>query len=38
MKSKKWSALLSVVIAFVLWYYVISVVSPGSTETIYDAE
>ena len=36
MKSKKWSALLSVVIAFVLWYYVISVVSPGSTETIYD--
>ena len=36
MKSKKWSALLSLAIAFVLWYYVISVVSPGSTETIYD--
>ena len=36
MKSKRWSALLSVAIAFVLWYYVISVVSPGSTETIYD--
>ena len=36
MKSKKWSALLSLAIAFVLWYYVISVVSPGSTETVYD--
>jgi len=36
MKNKFWSALLSVVIAFTLWYYVISVVSPGSTETIYD--
>ena len=36
MKNKIWSALLSVLIAFTLWFYVISVVSPGSTETIYD--
>ena len=36
MKSKIWSALLSVLIAFTLWFYVISVVSPGSTETVYN--
>lgn len=36
MKNKVWSAVLSVVIAFTLWYYVISVVSPGSTEWVYD--
>lgn len=36
MKNKIWSAVLSLAIAFALWYYVISVVSPGSTETIYD--
>ena len=36
MKSKIWSAALSVAIAFTMWYYVITVVSPGSTETIYD--
>lgn len=36
MKSKIWSAVLSVVIAFVMWYYVISVVSPGSTEWVRD--
>ena len=36
MKNKTGSILLSVAVAFFLWYYVISVVSPGSTETIYD--
>lgn len=36
MKNKIGSILLSVAVAFFLWYYVISVVSPGSTETIYD--
>ena len=36
MKNKTGSILLSLVVAFMLWYYVISVVSPGSTETIYD--
>lgn len=36
MKNKIWSAVLSIVIAFTLWYYVISVVSPGSVETVYD--
>lgn len=36
MKNKTGSILLSVAVAFLLWYYVISVVSPGSTETIYD--
>lgn len=36
MKSKIWSAVLSVAIAFVMWYYVISVVSPGSTEWVRD--
>ena len=36
MKNKTGSILLSLVVAFFLWYYVISVVSPGSTETIYD--
>lgn len=32
MKSKIWSAALSLFVAFTLWYYVISVVSPGSEE------
>lgn len=32
MKSKIWSAVLSVLIAFTLWYYVISVISPGTVE------
>ena len=36
MKSKIWSVFLSLVIAFVLWFYVITVVSPGSTDTVYD--
>ena len=36
MKNKTGSILLSIAVAFFLWYYVISVVSPGSTETIYD--
>ena len=36
MKNKTGSILLSLAVAFMLWYYVISVVSPGSTETIYD--
>lgn len=35
-KSKIVSVLLSVVIAFALWLYVITVVSPGSEETFYD--
>lgn len=36
MKSKIISGLLSVFIAFGLWLYVITVVSPGSSETIVD--
>ena len=36
MKSKVWHIALSVVIAFALWFYVISVVSPESEETFYD--
>ena len=36
MKNKLWTLLLSVAIAFSLWLYVITVVSPGSSETIYD--
>lgn len=36
MKNRIWSALLSFVIAFTLWYYVISVVSPGSDAWVYD--
>ena len=36
MKSKISSALLSVVIAFGLWIYVITTVSPNSTETYYN--
>lgn len=36
MKSKIWSFALSLLIAFVLWFYVITVVSPGSTDTVYD--
>ena len=36
MKSKAWHIALSVVIAFALWLYVISVVSPESEETFYD--
>lgn len=36
MKSKIWSFLLSLAIAFVLWFYVITVVSPGSTDMVYD--
>lgn len=33
---KFWKLLLSFVIAFGLWFYVISVVSPGSTDTFYN--
>ena len=36
MKNKTGSILLSIAVAFTLWYYVISVISPGSAETIYD--
>ena len=36
MKNKILSMLLSVILAFALWYYVITVVSPGSTDTFYD--
>ncbi len=36
MKNKILAALLSLVIAFGLWIYVITVVSPGSETTIYD--
>ena len=32
MKDKLWSAFISIFVAFMLWYYVISVVSPGSVE------
>lgn len=35
-KSKLYSALLSVIIAFGLWYYVITAVSPDSESTIYN--
>ena len=36
MKNKFWTALLSVVIAFGLWLYVVTVVSPEKEETYYD--
>ena len=36
MKSKVLSALLSLVIAFGLWFYVVTVVSPGSEQTYYN--
>lgn len=36
MKNKFWMLLVSVVIAFALWLYVITVVSPGSKETYYN--
>ena len=36
MKNKIWKILLSVVLAFGLWLYVITVVSPGSEKTYYD--
>lgn len=36
MKSKIWRVALSVAVAFALWLYVISVVSPESDETFYD--
>ena len=36
MKSKVWSLLLSVALAFGLWMYVITVVSPNSRTTISD--
>ena len=36
MKSKIWSMALSLAIAFTLWYYVISVVSPGSEAWYYN--
>ena len=36
MKSKLWTILLSVLIAFSMWLYVITVESPGSTETKYN--
>ena len=36
MKNKIWKMLLSFVIAFGLWVYVITVVSPGSEKTYYD--
>lgn len=36
MKSKIWTFLISVACAFLLWLYVISVVSPGSSETFYN--
>ena len=36
MKRKIWSALLAFVIAFGLWLYVITYVSPGSEETYYN--
>ena len=35
-KNKLFAALLSVLVAFALWLYVITVVSPGSEETFYD--
>ena len=36
MKSKVWSVLLSVLIAFGMWLYVINFISPGSDETYYN--
>lgn len=36
MKNKIYAALLSLVCAFCLWLYVISAVSPGSTDTYYN--
>ena len=36
MKNKILSAALSLAIAFVLWFYVITVVSPGSEDWVYD--
>ena len=36
MKSKLISAVLSVLVATALWLYVITTVSPGSKETIYN--
>ena len=36
MKSKLISAVLSVLVAMALWLYVITTVSPGSKETIYN--
>ena len=36
MKSKLISVLLSVAMAFGLWYYVITVISPDTTDTFYD--
>ena len=36
MKNKILSFLLSLLVAFTLWYYVISVVSPGSEGWVYD--
>ena len=36
MKNKFLSFLLSLTIAFTLWYYVITVVSPGSEEWYYN--
>ena len=36
MKSKLWMAILSLVVAFGLWLYVITVVSPESEENYYD--
>ena len=36
MKNKLISVLLSVILAFGLWYYVITVISPNTTDTFYD--
>lgn len=36
MRKKLFSVLLSVAVAFALWYYVITVVSPDSTDTFYN--
>lgn len=36
MKKKVFSVFLSVVLAFILWYYVITVVSPNSKDTFYN--
>ena len=36
MKNKIYAALLSLACAFCLWLYVISAVSPGSTDTYYN--
>ena len=36
MKNKIWHIALSVVIAFALWVYVITTVSPESEDTFYD--